>query len=245
MIDDYKTGALDKDGEEITYVYGKNNNIVVFECACGDIRWEFNKIERDVNLKVSAKYHYLRGKIPSTLPDTLRHSVVSELANALFNALNVKDSNDIDDAFEHIQKRISLILSPNQAKLWLILYCLLSSVGIIAFLGFLSWQLAFNSDFILLCASAGILGSVLSLMQRNSKVTVNLEDGRGYIFLQATFIPILGMMSGICLFVLSNSDLAFSFAKDNIFNLLVLSIISGFTERYIPDLFKNVSVKTA
>ncbi len=243
MIDDYKTGGVDKDGEEITYVYGKNNNIVVFECACGDIRWEFNKIERDINLKVSAKYHYLRGKIPSTLPETLRRSVVSELANAMFNALNVKDSNDVDGAFEHIQKRITLILSPNQAKLWLILYSLFSSFTLVILLSVLSSQFELDR-FIALCAGAGVLGSMLSFMQRNSQITVNLEEGRSYIFLQAAFIPILGMLSGVCLFVLSNSDLAFSFAKDNIFNLLVLSIFSGFSERYVPDLFKNVSVKT-
>ena len=54
------------------------------------------------------------------------------------------------------------------------------------------------------------------------------------------FIVFIGFVSGICLFFLSHSEFIFSFAKDNIYNLIVLGIGAGISERWIPNLFETL-----
>ncbi len=240
MSENYKIGDATPSGQEIAHIYGCQGKNIVFKTPEGLIRWSFT-CDKDIYSKATNKYNHLDGKIPSTLPESIKKSIISQLAISLYNSLAADSTDNIDTSFENVEHRINSTLSPNQAKLWLILYCLFSSVVLFIILYLASRLLPQSGIYIMLCAGAGILGSALSLMQRNTKITINLEDGKQYIFLQAAFIPVLGMLSGLCLYLLSNSDLAFSFAKENIFNLLILSIIAGFSERFIPDLFKNTT----
>ena len=111
----------------------------------------------------------------------------------------------------------------------------------------ISFSVAFfmglSSSELLLCLGSGATGALFSLLSRNSSVEVNLQDGKIYIVIQAFTITLTGLISGLILFSFANSDLAFSFAKDNVYNLIVLSIIAGFSERFIPDLFAKTTTQ--
>lgn len=237
---EYRIGYVTDAGDEISHIFGHQGDTIVFENTKGQLRW-CAVCDNEIYIKSTNKYNYLSGKIPSTLPENLKNSITSDLAIALHNSFISGDPNNVDVFFKQVEERISSILSPNQAKLWLILFSLLSSVILILFLFRIFIMLDQNDSSIVLCSGAGVLGSLMSLMQRNSNITINLEDGKPYIFMQASFIPLLGLFSGLCLYFLSNSDLAFSFAKENVFNLLVLSVVAGFSERFVPDLFNSAS----
>lgn len=240
MIKIYKVGDSTSTGETISHIYGISERSIVFNNAEGLLRWEATG-DQKIFSKAVDKYYYLLGNIPSTLPQETIEPIENELASALHHAFSCEQDGEIEHVFKSVEERISLLLSPNQAKLWLVLYGLISSVFILVLLFAISKIAETIPTSVFLCGGAGVLGSTLSLMQRNTKVSINLEDGKVYIFLQATFVSILGLLSGFCLFLLSNSDLAFSFAKENVFNLMSLSVVSGFSERYIPDLFEKVS----
>lgn len=240
VIEKYKVGDTTSGGETISHIFGCNEIAIVFYNSDDLLRWE-TTCENNIFSTAVDKFYSLDSQIPSTLPEEIKMPIETELASALHHAFSCEKPDEIDKFFQNVEKRISLLLSPNQAKLWLVLYGLSSSVAIILLLLFISRISSSLHLNLFLCGGAGVLGSTISLMQRNTKVSINLEDGKGYIFLQAAFIPILGLFSGLCLYLLSNSDLAFSFAKNNIYNLMSLSIVAGFSERYIPDLFQKVS----
>ena len=243
MAESFKIGDTTSSGYKIDHIHGLVGNEIVFRDTSGRTRWETN-CESETYSKSVTKFNYLHGKIPSDLPEKIEASIKSELAASLHHAFIGNNIEGVNTSFEVVENRILSILSPNQAKLWLILYCLISSVTLLLVLFGVHQFIKPSLQAITLCAGAGVLGGTLSLMQRNTHISINLEDGKPYIFMQAAFIPILGMLSGICLCFLSRSDLAFSFAKDNIYNLITLSVISGFSERYVPDLFQKIGKET-
>jgi len=240
MRERYKVGDITSGGDTISHIFGCKDNEIVFENSEGKLRWE-TTCEQGIYSKAVNKFNYLYGKIPSDIPKNINDSIINDLAFALHHSFCGDSIDNVDSFFEGIEKRVLSVLSPNQAKLWLVLYSLISSITLVLILFTTYNTVEFNHRDVLLCGGAGVLGGALSLMQRNTNISINLEDGKSYIFLQAAFVPVLAMLSGFCLYLLSYSDLALGFAKDNIFNLLTLSIISGVSERFVPDLFKNAT----
>ncbi|MDO6463578.1 hypothetical protein [Pseudoalteromonas carrageenovora] len=64
-----------------------------------------------------------------------------------------------------------------------------------------------------------------------------------YIILQALFTAIMGSIAGGLIYIISKSGLALSFSNDNIYSLTILSVLGGFSERMIPEIFKKLETK--
>jgi hypothetical protein len=164
--------------------------------------------------------------------------LINNLALSLYNAIQ---TGDIDSSFKAIRERIGTLLTPNQAKLRLILFSLLSAcfMGSCLLLLFISTTWSHNIVFV--ASGAGIIGAVFSLMQRNRKVEIPQDNGDFYIFLQAFFVCVLGAIAGGMIYIIANSSVITLVTDENIYNLLLFSIVAGFSERTVPDLFNGIS----
>ncbi len=238
MTKTYKIGDITKHGDEIVEILACQNKHIIFKNQTGNLKWSTDCDDETIS-RTTRNVHEISKKIPSNLPKNITESIQSELGTAMLLSFICSDIEEIDDYFKHLDQRVSNLLSPDQAKLWLVLFNLTATILLTLVLFIFSYISEFNLTTVIFCGLSGILGSTFSLMQRNTNISINLEHGKGYIFLQAAYISVLGMLSGFCLYLLSRSELAFSFASDNNFNLYTLSIISGFSERFIPDLFQK------
>jgi hypothetical protein len=237
-LKDYSIGCKTITGLKIEHIYGKSDTFIVFLCDNKRVHWEFDGEDEDGFTRAIAEYQALRNTLPIDVPKTTQENLINNLALSLYNAIQ---TGDIDSSFKAIRERIGTLLTPNQAKLRLILFSLLSAcfMGSCLLLLFISTTWSHNIVFV--ASGAGIIGAVFSLMQRNRKVEIPQDNGDFYIFLQAFFVCVLGAIAGGMIYIIANSSVITLVTDENIYNLLLFSIVAGFSERTVPDLFNGIS----
>ncbi|EWH05811.1 hypothetical protein AT00_15465 [Pseudoalteromonas lipolytica SCSIO 04301] len=154
--------------------------------------------------------------------------------------MNAKTIEECDRLFIDIEKRIKEIKTPDKIKSHFILSALIFTI-ISSFLMVTAYNLSDSSfKYVFLCIAGGSVGALFSILQRNNEVVFNNQIKIEYIYFQATFTVLLGSISGGIIYLLSMSDLALTFANKNIYSLVLISIVSGFSERMIPELFGKI-----
>lgn len=238
-IKDYSVGCTTHNGLKIEHIFGKSEILIVFLCDNKRVHWEFDGDDDDgIFSNATAEYEALRSSLPMELLESSKNSLINHLASSLYVAIN---TGDVEQAFCAVKKRIAALLTPNQAKLRLILYCLLSAcvlgVGLLALFNFIDWY----HKLVFAAAGGGLIGAVFSLMQRNREVKIPQDNGDFYIFLQAFFVCVLGGIAGGMIYIIANSTVINMISNNNIYDLLLFSIFAGFSERMVPDLFNGIS----
>ncbi|EKO3660534.1 hypothetical protein M3906_003452 [Vibrio metschnikovii] len=238
MRDIYSVGDNSETGEEILHVFGDTGHIAVLATERG-IRWEVRS-RPDFDGVVFKKYHQIRNSLPSTLEEWYLHDINDQLAASLFNALTANTEAEAIELFSEVEDRALTIRTPNQTRLHYYGYtlCVATLIGIILFS--LSQFFTGTTQLVLLCAIGGLVGSVLSTLQRSNVIDIPDDEKKRYIFFQAIVTIAIGSISGGVVYILSYSDIALSFAKDNLYNLFTISLVAGFAERLIPDIFSQV-----
>lgn len=236
-IPNYKVGDNSDNGDVIAHIYGKSSKLIVFKCHNQLIKWEYCGDNDTLYSDATGEFEALRVSIPVDTPDSIKQSIVHQLALSLYNAIN---DGDAKKAFEKVNERIASLLTPNQAKLRLILFSLMCTtiLGCVLLTVYYFWNDPHR--FFLATGGAGILGAMFSLLQRNTEVRIPQDNGDFYIFLQALFTCILGLLSGLFVYLFSKSDFPLAVSGENVYSILIISIIAGFSERLIPDLFDGV-----
>lgn len=236
-IPDYKVGETSDNGDVIAHIYGKSSELIVFRCDKQLIKWEYCGDNDTLYSAATGEFEALRVSIPVDTPDKIKQSIVHQLALSLYNAIN---DGDAKKAFEKVNERIASLLTPNQAKLRLILFSLMCTtiLGILLLTIYYFWSDPHRLLFA--TGGAGILGAMFSLLQRNTEVKIPQDNGDFYIFLQALFTCVLGLLSGMFIYLFSKSDFPLAVSGENVYSILIISIIAGFSERLIPDLFDGV-----
>lgn len=238
-IKEYKIGETTSTGVKVKSIIASNAIAIVFFNENNEVNSEISEISFDIG-KVMHKHDELRFKISDELPPKVMHALLFGLGKALFHAVNSDNIEDALNNFNGIENRISNVITPNQAKSILILCNIFFSLAVIAICLVLFRENTSPNGAIFLCLSMGAFGALFSLLQRNSVIELNLTGGYKYIVLQSIFICVLGSMSGSVMYLLIKSGIAFSFAENNIFSMSIFSIISGFSERLVPDLFSSI-----
>lgn len=238
-VSDYKVGELDRYGSKVIMNISRSNECAVYLVEGEELRYEFINLSWNMT-NVMMHFDDLRSKISSEIPENIRVNVLISLGIALFHSSRTDNEQDAFKAFNNIEKRIKNLRTPNEAKATLVAlnlaFCIVFSVILFTFTKF---DTGFDKA-LLACCSAGCFGALFSLLQRNTSIPLNLVGGNLYTVLQSLFICVLGLISGSAIFMLANSGLALSVAKDNITMLALFSMISGFSERMIPDLFNKI-----
>lgn len=239
----YKVGDISLCGLKIAYIITTTENIILYESESGSVCVESDGLNIDARNIATHKYNEIHEMIPEDISDKLYESIRTTLNSVYFMALCSDSSESALDKYIEIEKRIRNIKTPNEIKSMYISFTIAINL-IVCFLAFYVYNnstLSYKALFI--CVMCGCLGSQFSILQRNTDLYYFENSKKRYIFLQSTFTSLLGVFSGAILFILSKSGIALTIAQDNIFALAIFSIIAGFSERMIPDLFKNIENK--
>ena len=86
-----------------------------------------------------------------------------------------------------------------------------------------------------------MIGALLSVLQRGHKLKLDPMAPVQNIIMQSATRILIGILSGTIIVIASKSELALGLVANNNYALMLLAVISGFSERYVPDLMENIS----
>lgn len=89
----------------------------------------------------------------------------------------------------------------------------------------------------------GIIGSFISVQSRLKTIKCEISDPVWTIVSQAAIRIFIGGIFGFIAFIASQAGLMFSILKESEPGLIILGIVSGFSERLIPELLKSIDSK--
>lgn len=239
---EYKIGDISQNGLKITSIIDTSERVIVFWDSRNGISYEYQDILVNPNLIIN-KYKELNGKISFEFPSNHKDRLKGRLASCLFSALSEKSDADGLNHFENIYEDIKTLKSPAEMKAFFIVLSIVSCSVMALVLGGVFLLLGANTNswsFVTICGSSGTIGSLFSLLQRNKEIDIELTTQNTFVFMQVISHVFFGAFAGGILFVASKGDLAFGFANENVYALITLSIIAGFSERFIPDMFNKV-----
>lgn len=92
---------------------------------------------------------------------------------------------------------------------------------------------------LLLCSIAGVIGSIVSILQRNQTIDVEPFSSKWLLSFQGLTRLILGMIFGCAVLIAAKANIALGLASSNIYAISILAFVSGLNERFIPDLLEK------
>ena len=208
----------------------------------GALQFEYSQSGYDATCMIN-KFHQLDAKLSKNLPTELWATLSRELGAALYCGLTSNTADEGLKQFDEIEKRITSVKEPEEAKLTLVLSSFFISMAIIGFTLLLQHNSFLNQTQPYLCMAAGTCGAFFSLLNRNKEVKINLLGNNNFIHIQAFIVAITGALSGLVVYIFSKANIAFGFAEGNLFTLLAICLAAGFSERLVPDLFGKVKIE--
>lgn len=194
------------------------------------------------NLAIT-EFQSLRNLADSLLPATSIRQVSNRLATALRSAFK-SESEEWKDNFAEIKKYI-ISMSMFHVRTQYSLYSF--GIGIILslpvaclYLFSLSHQI-FLSPSIIIGGMGGLLGAFISILHRCWDIDIDPGIPRRSLAFQALTRMCLGLIFGGIVIILAESNLVLGAINKNIHSLFVLAIISGFSERFIPDIMEKIA----
>lgn len=235
---DYIIGDISVTGTTIAEIVGSNPNLIVFLNDKNGIQWNIRD-KNDIHVyDINHKLSLLHNAISIELPDITRLRLKRVLAKAVYNAFCTKEKEKALAYFDSIEKLIKRAKTPEESKIYFICWSIFYSL-IISVIIYLIFKLVYAND-ALLCSIAGSIGSAISIIIRNDKLNLNLLSKNIYLHLQVIIKVFLGAFSGILLYLASSSNLAFGIFKGNISILFTLSLMAGFSERFVPEIMNKL-----
>lgn len=236
----YKVGDKTSSGETIAFIYGQSPDVIVFEDTNKKLQWSVRPDQLSPTQKaVQRTFDRLDAKRNLWIPDGERSDAREEMRSALFLALSEEDVNKALDHLQGVSAHIDTELL-SQAKI-LYLRAGFSAALCACVVGGILWGIAYNNDIALLSLFAlatigGAFGSWTSVLQRTPSLAVAPFEVPSWIRFQSFYRIVVGVTFGlVALILLKTNFLAPSFLE-NTWQFFLLAFVSGFSERFIPEL---------
>ncbi|WPO00696.1 hypothetical protein [Pseudomonas sp. MUP55] len=116
---------------------------------------------------------------------------------------------------------------------------------IIVGLTFLIHRSHFFSGFLqqaIVAVSGGVLGAFISVLERSKNIIISEHETDALIFMQCVVRVFLGGVFGLILVSAVVSGVAFTLFSHSSAAMLLLGVVSGFSERLIPELIQGISM---
>ncbi len=204
-----------------------------------------------------ARFQSVRNLADSLLPKSYIKHVSHMLATGLRAAFKNNPEDDWQNYFQTTENFIinmSLIHARSKYLIYSLLLGFLTITVILFFylsiipylstvIANLSPELVVDIENILLGGGGGAIGAIVSILQRSWNLELDPNIPTRSLAFQAGTRILLGLIFGSIIIVAAKSDLALGFINTNIYSMLVFSIISGFSERFVPDLMEKIAKK--
>ena len=250
----YVVGGKDRAGGVITHIYVLGDEYIIYDYDNGDGRnilrvqvdTEIEEDPKDIvgNLdKIKKSYNEFKGVVHKADNQQFAKSVAAqaislafkgdfESAESIFEDVITKINKEYTDA---IKCKLAYIVS---CMTWLILT---SVLGVLVYLFRTSEFIATNIELLnafFCCLFAGF-GGFISVTRKSNKLIIEKDVKFSVYIMYGIERMIIANLSGLVAYVLIKCGIAFSFVNElsnPLYGYMAFSIISGFSENYIPDL---------
>lgn len=213
-------------------VYLNNKNNVDWWCHEGIPEYMIDSIE---------EFEVLKELASSTLPKSYKFVVMSKLASSLANSFNKTNAESAKNCFKEARTFIQLKAeSFLKLKLFFIgtIFSLLTLAIIITCCYYL---IEFRIYF--MGIGAGVIGAMVSSLQRNNSISLDSYPGEYGLYCESLSRLIIGAVFGCFIVFGTKSEMFLAPFKENIQAIICFCFISGFVERFVPELINGVVKK--
>lgn len=164
------------------------------------------------------------------------------LAVALQSALSQTDRDEINKIFNNLEDRITVFVE-NTVKSKHIIMTLSFSISLIS-CAYILYKMQWISGLLghaLVPIAGGFLGALLSVMARANAIKVSEQNPDKIILLQGAVRILVGGAFAFVGFACVEANLALGVFRGDLYSLLVLGVVCGFSERLVPELIDGFS----
>jgi len=96
------------------------------------------------------------------------------------------------------------------------------------------------ASFVIVGGLGGSIGGVISVLQRSNSIDVDYNWDARYILMQGAARIALGTLFGMFTVFACAADFIAGFAKEDPTSLIVLSVVGGISERFVPEIVRRL-----
>ncbi len=226
--------------DELQSTISSGPDFAIYRMKDDRIQWTHNKLT-DPLRKAVEEFGALQSLARSTLSSSQRNSISTLLASSLSSAFRNKEISETTDYFDKARKFVHSQIE-NSLKIQIFYVSLFTTLAmqILLLIGYL----IFNNGLMYFAgASAGVFGVMVSSLQRNNKTKMDPYSSQIGLYSEGISRIFIGVIFGIFIIFCAKSELALAPFKDDIYALVCFAFISGFSERFVPDLMSSVAGK--
>ncbi|MBF7980467.1 MULTISPECIES: hypothetical protein [Rahnella] len=206
-----------------------------------NIDWWYYQDIPEYMVDALEEFEVLKELSTTTLPQSYKYIVMNKLASALANAFN-KDTNEkAKDCFRDVRK---FLISKSESFLKLKLFLISISFSLLSLITviFLCIYLP-SAKIYAMGIGAGVIGAMVSSLQRNSFISLDSYAGEYSLYCESFSRIIIGAVFGCFLVFGIKSEIFLAPFKSNLHAIICFCFISGFVERFVPELINSVVKK--
>lgn len=236
----YKPGESAKDGEIIKTIYIKNIRLCVYKTVDGDINWE-NNIDLCPN-EENAQYMFntFNAREKDFKNKDKKKQFRALLLSEFISALSSNKPIDENAMFVETKDFLNIYHSDIGHFRYVITALIVTFVTIIPPL---YYRKTFTDNdevyLILVGIFFGSVGAFVSLLQRYNTVVIPKYSTWRFISIRAVTRIVIGSIFGGIFIILNLSGIILNIVNSNHFLLYSFAFISGFSERFFPELINK------
>lgn len=229
---------IDKYKDEIKSIIGSGPEFSIYRTKNDTVQW-FHKKMPDYLSPAVEEFESLQSLSNSVLPKSYRLAVSRMLGSALSVAFIKRKECDFKQIFCGTKK---FILTQIDSYLRIKLFFASLFSTIIFLISLFVVQKIYDPNVVyILGAGAGILGAMVSALQRNNKISIDPYGSALGLYSESISRLLIGTIFGLFVVFCAKSELVLAPFKENLYAIICFSFISGFTERFVPDLMSTVT----
>lgn len=241
---EYKIGNQTKSGKTIAFVFGCSADVIVYSDNQGETQWETNSDALTPSqFRAHAEFDRLNAIARANVGESRRCLLKDELASALFLGMCAASPEEAIKCFSSVDTNIrseALI----RARYHYLGYSTIATFFIVCgTLGVWLYSPSAATSLISLGGGCAAVGAWASVLQRTSRLALRPYDPWHYLASQGVTRILLGAMFGAFFVGATKAGLFLSVAANNEWALASLSFVSGFSERYIPELIRGLETE--
>ncbi len=224
----------------VTNVVGQNLKYVVWIGDAGVEHWIKEVSE---HAELLSQFYKIKSLGAIVVPKSKLKTFYGKLASCFVVGLGnggASDENVFDPVRVYIDKCVG-----DAARIRLVTVIFSFSIFVlicVASLWLYVWGVgSINSQALLIGVFGGVLGAMISVLQRAKELKVELYESVELIVLQGAVRIGLGCVFGIVALVASKSGLLLELLSQSNNKMFLLSVIAGFSERLVPDFIGRIS----
>lgn len=231
----------DKNKDEIKRTIIKNPQYCIYITQKNAITWWHSRSSVESVKLAQAEFENTNSMAKQCLNESYSEAIASKLGAALSMAFSKDNPQEIKACFDEVKDFVAAKVQ-SHLKLWLFFTNAITSTLFIAIACGLSLMLPHLHQY-LLCAGAGVIGSMVSSLQRNKTIETDGYISNYGLYCESISRLIIGASFGVLVLLGVISDLFLPLIKGNLQAIICMSFIAGFSERFVPDLIDGVTKK--